>query len=172
MSLLSWFGLKTPAPSAPQNTWSLTNTAFPASPRSPNRPLSRMGCGGDYRFQSRGRTAVGFYHPAGRPTASPAGYFYAQLSVCIVGLFWGVPACPRFGGRLYELTITWTKAAKPNTSQTYPNQGGLAAFSPVLTLHQMVGPFSYPHHLHPVVSPMSSRSENLPLSSFVEGTCP
>ena len=81
MSLLSWFGLKTPAPSAPQNTWSLTNTAFPASPRSPNRPLSRMGCGGDYRFQSRGRTAVGFYHPAGRPTASPAGYFYAQLSV-------------------------------------------------------------------------------------------
>ena len=80
MSLLSWFGLKTPAPSAPQNTWSLTNTAFPASPRSPSRPLSRMGCGGDYRFQSRGRTAVGFYHPAGRPTASPAGYFYAQLS--------------------------------------------------------------------------------------------
>jgi len=97
MSLLSWFGLKTPAPSAPQNTWSLTNTAFPASPRSPSRPLSRMGCGGDYRFQSRGRTAVGFYHPAGRPTASPAGYFYAQLSVCIVGLFWGVPACPRVG---------------------------------------------------------------------------
>ena len=95
MSLLSWFGLKTPAPSAPQNTWSLTNTAFPASPRSPSRPLSRMGCGGDYRFQSRGRTAVGFYHPAGRPTASPAGYFYAQLSVCIVGLFWGVSACPR-----------------------------------------------------------------------------
>ena len=30
--------------------------------------------------------------------ASPAGYFYAQLSVCIVGLFWGVPACP-WGGR-------------------------------------------------------------------------
>ena len=55
---------------------------FPASPRSPNRPLPRMGCGGDNRFQSRGRTAVGFYHPAGRPTASPAGYFYAQLSVC------------------------------------------------------------------------------------------
>ena len=64
-----------------------TGVRFPASPRSPNRPLSRMGCGGDYRFQSRGRTAVGFYHPAGRPTASPAGYFYAQLvgpvlSVC------------------------------------------------------------------------------------------
>lgn len=52
---------------------------FPASPRSPNRPLPRMGCGGDNRFQSRGRTAVGFYHPAGRPTASPAGYFYAQI---------------------------------------------------------------------------------------------
>ena len=59
-----------------------TGVRFPASPRSPNRPLSRMGCGGDYRFQSRGRTAVGFYHPAGRPTASPAGYFYAQFSVC------------------------------------------------------------------------------------------
>lgn len=42
----------------------------------------------------------------------------------------------RFGGRLYELTITWAKAAKPNTSQTHPNQGGLAAFSPALTLHQ------------------------------------
>ena len=59
---------------------------FPASPRSPNRPLSRMGCGGDYRFQSRGRTAVGFYHPAGRPTASPAGIFMPNcrsvLSVC------------------------------------------------------------------------------------------
>ena len=56
-----------------------TGVRFPASPRSPNRPLSRMGCGGDYRFHSRGRTAVGFYHPAGRLTASPAGYFYAQL---------------------------------------------------------------------------------------------
>ena len=56
-----------------------SSIASPLAPRSPNRPLSRMGCGGDYRFQSRGRTAVGFYHPAGRPTASPAGYFYAQL---------------------------------------------------------------------------------------------
>ena len=34
MSLLSWFGLKTPAPSAPQNTWSLTNTEFFAYPTS------------------------------------------------------------------------------------------------------------------------------------------
>ena len=64
-----------------------TGVRFPASPRSPNRPLSRMGCGGDNRFQSRGRTAVGFYHPAG-----------ARLSTCrvflcpIVGLFSGVPA--------------------------------------------------------------------------------
>ena len=58
-----------------------SSIASPLAPRSPSRPLSRMGCGGDYRFQSRGRTAVGFYHPAGRPTASPAGYFYAQLSV-------------------------------------------------------------------------------------------
>ena len=64
-----------------------SSIASPLAPRSPNRPLSRMGCGGDYRFQSRGRTAVGFYHPAGRPTASPAGYFYAQLRVYIVGPF-------------------------------------------------------------------------------------
>ena len=48
-------------------------------------------------------------------------------------------------GRLYELTIAWgTKAAKPNTSQTHPNQGGLVAFSPALMPHQMVGPF-YTH---------------------------
>ena len=31
---VSWFGLKSPAPSAPQNTWSLTNTEFFASPTS------------------------------------------------------------------------------------------------------------------------------------------
>ena len=86
MSLLSWFGLKTPAPSAPQNTWSLTNTAFPASPRSPSRPLSRMGCGGDYRFQSRGRTAVGFYHRQDAPRRHLPGIFMPNcrsvLSVC------------------------------------------------------------------------------------------
>ena len=67
-----------------------SSIASPLSPRSPNRPLSRMGCGGDYRFQSRGRTAVGFYHPAGRPTVSPAGYFYAQFRchsgrACVLG---------------------------------------------------------------------------------------
>ena len=52
-----------------------SSIASPLAPRSPNRPLSRMGCGGDHRFQSRGRTAVGFYHPAGRPTASLPGIF-------------------------------------------------------------------------------------------------
>ena len=38
-----------------------------------------MGCGGDYRFQSRGRTAVGFYHPAERLTASLPGIFMPNL---------------------------------------------------------------------------------------------
>ena len=79
------------APSTPHVSFADTKE------RSPNCPLSRTGRGGDYRFQSRGRTAVGFYHPAGRPTASPAGYFYAQLSVCIAGSFWGVPACSWVG---------------------------------------------------------------------------
>ena len=92
MSLLSWFGLKTPDPSAPQNTWSLTNTAFPASPRSPSRPLSRMGCGGDYRFQSRGRTTVG--STTGR---TPHGVTCRVFLCPIVGLFWGVPACSWVG---------------------------------------------------------------------------
>ena len=75
-----------------------TGVRFPASPRSPNRPLSRMGCGGDYRFQSRGRTAVGFYHPAGRPLGVTCRVFLCPIGrSCIAAPFWGVPACSWVG---------------------------------------------------------------------------
>jgi len=37
---VSWFGLKSPAPSAPQNTWSLTNTEFFASPTSSGKTVT------------------------------------------------------------------------------------------------------------------------------------
>ena len=44
-----------------------TGVRFPASPRSPSRPLPRMGCGGDYRFQSRGRNRGRFLPPGRMP---------------------------------------------------------------------------------------------------------
>ena len=37
---VSWFGLKSPAPSAPQNTWSLANTEFFASPTSSGKTVT------------------------------------------------------------------------------------------------------------------------------------
>ena len=69
-------------------------------------------------------TAVGFYHPAGRPTASPAGYFYAQLSVCS-GVYLRARGCS--GDRIVMRTPSEKTKTHPMASFASFGQGRMPA---------------------------------------------